>query len=65
MFQITKLTWCKAVNDPKRPPRTLPVTPIGGHACCDSDLCNKNLTIQLWDYRDPDHIVPFDESGAS
>lgn len=63
MFPLTKFAWCKTTDH--QGPSARPVAKIGGHACCDTDLCNKNLTIVLWDYRNLSNIVQFDESGAN
>lgn len=63
MFPFTKFAWCKTSSD-HQVPSARPVTKIGGQACCDTDFCNKNLTITLWDYRNLSNIVQFNETGA-
>lgn len=55
-------TWCTP-PDPITGYKALPVTKIGGHACCkDVDLCNKELDPVLWDYRTK-HPVVYDAEG--
>lgn len=55
------MTWCKNTEHGLQ---ARPVASIGGHACCNSgDFCNKELVPELWDYRDPNNVIRFHESG--
>lgn len=41
--------WCENVTE--FGPRALPVAEIGGHLCCDQDLCNIHLKPKLLTFK--------------
>lgn len=47
-FPPGRSIWC---NNNRRGPTTRPTAAVGGHACCNTTLCNKQLQPIILDYR--------------